>query len=291
MPLFRPGATIGLKPGLHSARVPVAIAAPDHLDAEARGMQPLTDKVAIVTGASSGIGRATALSFAREGAKLVVGARRRAELDALVAEIRQAGGIAVAEAGDVRDEAFAESLVALALHRFGGLDIAFNNAGTLGAMGPTPEIALGGWQETLETNLTGASLAAKHQLPAMLQRGSGSLIFTSTFVGYTAGMPGVAAYAASKAGLIGLTQALAVEFGPRGIRVNAILPGGTDTPMARQMNGTAEALDFVRSLHALKRMALPDEQARSVLYLASDASSFTTGTALLVDGGVSINRT
>jgi NAD(P)-dependent dehydrogenase (short-subunit alcohol dehydrogenase family) len=90
--------------------------------------------------------------------------------------------------------------------------------------------------------------------------------------------------------LIGLTQALAVEFGPRGIRVNAILPGGTDTPMARQMNGTAEALDFVRSLHALKRMALPDEQARSVLYLASDASSFTTGTALLVDGGVSINR-
>jgi NAD(P)-dependent dehydrogenase (short-subunit alcohol dehydrogenase family) len=291
MPLFRPGATIGLKPGLHSARVPVAIAAPDHLDAEARGMQPLTDKVAIVTGASSGIGRATALLFAREGAKLVVGARRRAELDALVAEIRQAGGIAVAEAGDVRDEAFAESLVALALDQFGGLDIAFNNAGTLGAMGPTPEIALGGWQETLETNLTGAFLAAKHQLPAMLQRGSGSLIFTSTFVGYTAGMPGVAAYAASKAGLIGLTQALAVEFGPRGIRVNAILPGGTDTPMARQMNGTAEALDFVRSLHALKRMALPDEQARSVLYLASDASSFTTGTALLVDGGVSINRT
>jgi NAD(P)-dependent dehydrogenase (short-subunit alcohol dehydrogenase family) len=291
MPLFRPGATIGLKSDLHSARVPVAIAAPDHVDAEARGMQALTDKVAIVTGASSGIGRATALLFAREGAKLVVGARRRAELDALVAEIRQAGGIAVAEAGDVRDEAFAESLVALALDRFGGLDIAFNNAGTLGAMGPTPEIALGGWQETLETNLTGAFLAAKHQLPAMLQRGSGSLIFTSTFVGYTAGMPGVAAYAASKAGLIGLTQALAVEFGPRGIRVNAILPGGTDTPMARQMNGTAEALDFVRSLHALKRMALPDEQARSVLYLASDASSFTTGTALLVDGGVSINRT
>jgi NAD(P)-dependent dehydrogenase (short-subunit alcohol dehydrogenase family) len=125
----------------------------------------------------------------------------------------------------------------------------------------------------------------------MLRRGSGSLIFTSTFVGHTAGMPGVAAYAASKAGLIGLTQALAVEFGPRNIRVNSILPGGTDTPMARQMNGTPEALAFVRSLHALKRMATPDEQARSVLYLASDASSFTTGTALLVDGGVSINRT
>ena len=197
----------------------------------------------------------------------------------------------MALAGDVRDEAFAQALVETAEGRFGGLDVAFNNAGSLGEMGPTPEVSLAGWSEAIETNLTSAFLAAKYQLPAMLRRGSGSLIFTSTFVGHTAGMPGVAAYAASKAGLIGLTQALAVEFGPRGIRVNAILPGGTDTPMARQMNGTPEALAFVESLHALKRMASPDEQARSVLYLASDASSFTTGTALLVDGGVSINRT
>jgi NAD(P)-dependent dehydrogenase (short-subunit alcohol dehydrogenase family) len=158
-------------------------------------------------------------------------------------------------------------------------------------MGATPDISLTGWTNTMETNLTSAFLGAKYQLPAMLQRGGGSLIFTSTFVGYTAGMPGVAAYAASKAGLIGLTQALAVEFGARGIRVNAILPGGTDTPMGREMNGTPEAIAFVKGLHALKRIATPDEQAKSVLYLACDASSFTTGIALLVDGGVSINRT
>ena len=254
-------------------------------------MNALAAKVAIVAGASSGIGYATSKLFAREGARIVVGARRRAQLDALVAEIEAGGGAAVALAGDVRDEAFARALVETAEARFGGLDVAFNNAGTLGEMGPTPEVSLAGWSEAIETNLTSAFLAAKYQLPAMLRRGSGSLIFTSTFVGHTAGMPGVAAYAASKAGLIGLTQALAVEFGPRGIRVNAILPGGTDTPMARQMNGTPEALAFVESLHALKRMASPDEQARSVLYLASEASSFTTGTALLVDGGVSINRT
>jgi NAD(P)-dependent dehydrogenase (short-subunit alcohol dehydrogenase family) len=254
-------------------------------------MGTLADKVAIITGASSGIGRATAKLFAREGANVVAGARRQVELDALVAEIETEGGAVLALAGDVREEAFAQALVEAAVSRFGGLDVAFNNAGAFGQMGPTPEVSLAGWTDAIETNLTAAFLGAKHQIPAMLRRGGGSLIFTSSFVGYTAGMPGVAAYAASKAGLIGLTQALAVEFGPKGVRVNAILPGGTDTPMAREMNDTPEALAFVRSLHALKRMATPDEQARSVLYLASDASSFTTGTALLVDGGVSVNRT
>ena len=251
----------------------------------------LANKVAIITGASSGIGYATAQLFAQEGAKVVVTARRQAELDALVDTITVAGGEAVALAGDVRDEAFAKAAVELALQRFGGLDIAFNNAGTLGEMGATPELSLSAWQQAIDTNLTSAFLGAKYQIPAMLQRGGGSLIFTSSFVGYTAGFPGVAVYAASKAGLIGLTQSLAAEFGPRRIRVNAILPGGTDTPMARTMSNTPESWAFVESLHALKRIASPDEQARSVLYLASDASSFTTGTALLVDGGISINRT
>ena len=251
----------------------------------------LANKVAIITGASSGIGYATAQLFAQEGAKVVVTARRQAELDALVAIITVAGGEAVALAGDVRDEAFAKAAVELALQRFGGLDIAFNNAGTLGEMGATPELSLSAWQQAIDTNLTSAFLGAKYQIPAMLQRGGGSLIFTSSFVGYTAGFPGVAVYAASKAGLIGLTQSLAAEFGPRRIRVNAILPGGTDTPMARTMSNTPESWAFMESLHALKRIASPDEQARSVLYLASDASSFTTGTALLVDGGISINRT
>lgn len=143
----------------------------------------------------------------------------------------------------------------------------------------------------MNTNLTSAFLGAKYQIPAMLYRNCGSLIFTSTFVGYTVGLPGMAAYAASKAGLIGLTQSLAAEFGSKGIRVNALLPGGTDTPMSRIFANTPETLAFVQGLHALKRIALPEEIAQSALYLASDASSFTTGSALLVDGGVSINRT
>ncbi len=254
-------------------------------------MPALSNKVAIVTGASSGIGYATAKLFAREGAKVVAAARRQPELDALVEEIIQAGGHAVALAGDVKDEAFAKALVELAIGRFGGLDTAFNNAGTIGEMGATPDVPLSGWENTIKANLTSAFLGAKYQIPAMLDRNGGSLIFTSTFVGYTVGLPGMAAYAASKAGLIGLTQALASEFGAKGIRVNALLPGGTDTPMGRAFASTPEALAFVQGLHALKRMASPDEIAKSALYLASDASSFTTGSALLADGGVSINRT
>ena len=254
-------------------------------------MPALASKVAIVTGASSGIGRAAAKLFAAEGAKVVVAARGKERLDTLVAEIAKSGGEVIACAGDVKDEALHVWLVETAVRSFGGLDIAFNNAGTLGEMGPTPQISLGGWNDAIETNLTSAFLAAKYQIPAMLDRGGGSLIFTSTFVGYTAGMPGVAAYAASKAGLIGLTQALATEFGPKGVRVNALLPGGTDTPMAQAMIGTPEGRRFVENMHALKRISVPEEIAKSALYLASDASSFTTGTAMLVDGGVSINRT
>lgn len=189
----------------------------------------------------------------------------------------------------MRDEAYAKALVELAVERFGGLDIAFNNAGAVGVMGPVTDMAPATWQETMDTNLTSAYLAARHQIPAMLQRGGGSLIFTSSFVAYTAGMPGMAAYAAAKAGLIGLTQVLAAEYGPKGLRVNALLPGGTDTPGATTT--TPEARAFVEGIHALKRMAQPEEIARSALYLASDASSFTTGTALFADGGVSINRT
>jgi len=248
----------------------------------------LTDKVALITGASSGIGRATAILFARAGASLVVTARRHAELRKLTDEIASLGGKAVAVAGDIRDERLAATLVETATERFGGLDIAFNNAGTLGEICATPSLSTSSWQETVDTNLTSAFFGAKYQLPALLRRGGGSLIFTGTFVGYTAAIPQVAAYAASKAGLIGLTQALAVEYGPQRIRVNAILPGGTDTPMGRIMANTPEARQFIAGLHAMKRIAAPEEIARSALYLASDDSTFTTGTALLVDGGISI---
>lgn len=256
-------------------------------------MKPLTNKVAIITGASSGIGYATALLFAQEGAKLVVNARRKAELDALVERIAVAGGEAIAVAGDVKDEELAKSLVDTAVSRFGGLDIAFNNAGVAGAVGPVPEVPLSDWRDTVDTNLTSAFLGAKHQVPALVERGGGSLIFTSTFVGHTVGMPGMAAYAASKAGLIGLVQVLATEWGAKGVRANALLPGGTDTPanVANAPGANPETRAFVEGLHALKRMAKPQEIAKAALYLASDASSFVTGTAMQVDGGVSINRT
>ncbi len=254
-------------------------------------MSSLSNKVAIVTGASSGIGYATAKLFAREGAKVLVAARRQTMLEKLVEEISLGGGHAVAFPGDVQDETFAKALVDFAKAEFGGLDVAFNNAGTLGRIGTSLELPLSEWEDTIKTNLTGAFLGAKYQVPAMLNRGGGSLIFTSTFVGYTVGLPGMVGYAASKAGLIGLTQTLASEFGNKGIRVNALLPGGTDTPMGRIFANSPESLAFVEGLHALKRIANPDEIAKAALYLASEASSFTTGTALLVDGGISINRT
>lgn len=254
-------------------------------------MSRLNGKVALVTGASSGIGRATAKLFAAEGAKVVLGARREAELQSLVEEIDAAGGVAVALSGDVRSEDYAKALVDLAVARFGRLDIAFNNAGTIGEAGASTEVSEAGWNDTLAINLTGSFLGAKHQIAQMLKNGGGSVIFTSTFVGYSFAFPGVAAYAASKSGLIGLTQALAAEFGPQGVRVNAVLPGAVDTDMYRDMNNTAESQAFVTNLHALKRVATPEELARSVLYFASDDSAFVTGTASLVDGGVSITRT
>ena len=254
-------------------------------------MNRLTGKVAIVTGASAGIGRATAKLFAAEGAKVVVAARRASELETLVAEIKANGGEAVYLAGDVQSEDYAKAVVALAIEKFGRLDVAYNNAGTLGEMGPSTSVSVEGFNNALATNLTSAFLGAKHQIPAMLANGGGSVIFTSTFVGYSFAFPGVASYAASKAGLIGLTQALAAEYGAQGIRVNAVLPGAVDTPMYRDMNDTAESQAFITNLHALKRVATPEELARSVLYLASDDSSFVTGTASLVDGGASITRT
>jgi NAD(P)-dependent dehydrogenase (short-subunit alcohol dehydrogenase family) len=254
-------------------------------------MKRLNGKVAIVTGASSGIGRATAKLFAAEGAKVVVGARRQHELDSLVDEITSAGGVAIAVAGDVRSEDYHRVLVATAVSNFGKLDIAFNNAGILGEAGPSTGVSEAGFQETLAVNLTASFLAAKHQIAEMVKNGGGSVIFTSTFVGYSFAFPQVAAYAASKSGLIGLTQALAAEFGPSNVRVNAILPGAVDTDMYRTMNNTADKQTFVTNLHALKRVAEPDEIARSVLYLASDDASFVTGTAALLDGGASITRT
>jgi NAD(P)-dependent dehydrogenase (short-subunit alcohol dehydrogenase family) len=262
-------------------------------NSEIKNMGLLQGKVAIVTGASSGIGYATAKLFASEGASVVATARREGALNDLVQDILSTGGKAVAIAGDVRDETLARTLVDTAVDRFGGLDIAFNNAGGVGGMGPVSGLSLDGWREAIDTNLTSAFLGAKYQEPAMVDRGGGSIVFTSTFVGHTAGMPGMSAYAASKAGLIGLTQVLAAEYGSRNVRVNTVIPGGTDTPsnVANSPDATPELVAFVKRLHALKRLATPDEIARAVLFLASDASAFVTGSALAADGGLAITRT
>lgn len=248
----------------------------------------LENKTVIITGASSGIGAAAAELFANEGAKLVLGARRSELLEKVTDDICGKGGEAVFLAGDVEDGHYAAELVLLAETRFGRLDGAFNNAGTTGDMGPIPDMADDNWHKVISVNLNSGFHAAKHQIPAMRKHGGGSIVFTSSFVGHTIGLPGMGAYAAAKAGLIGLTQVLAVEHGTDKIRVNALLPGGTKTQMAGDDPGT---YDWISGLHALKRMADPSEIAQAALFLISDQASFVTGSAMIADGGNSINKT
>ena len=248
----------------------------------------LENKVVIITGASSGIGAASAKLFASEGAKLVLAARNTDRLDVVVGEIVAAGGQAFGMAGDVCEEAFAKALVNAAVGEYGGLDVGFNNAGRLGTLGSLDDITVEDWEQTLRTNLTASMFGAKYQLPEIAKRGGGSVIFTSTFVGHTIGMPGMTAYAASKMGLLGMAQCLAVEYGAANVRVNALVPGGTDTPMASSFTSDPETRAMVEGFHALGRIADPMEIAKAALFLASDASSFVTGTAMVVDGGTSI---
>lgn len=247
----------------------------------------LESKTIIITGASSGIGAAAARLFASEGANVVLGARRHGELATLAEAITQASGRAMVLAGDVTDEGYADALVDLATKEFGGLDGAFNNVGIVGEMQPVPDMSLGNWSEVISVNLTGAFLAAKAQIPAMKARGQGSIVFTSSFVGFSnGGMPGMGAYAASKAGLIGLAQSLASDHAPEGIRINALLPGGTITPSGGE--GNPAALEFIAGLHPMKRMAAAKEIAQAALFLLSDRSSFMTGSPMIVDGGISV---
>ena len=247
----------------------------------------LNGKTILITGASSGIGASAAGLFAEAGANLVLAARRRDRLEEVRASLPEAASRIAIFAGDVSDPAFSEASVNVAIETFGGLDGAFNNAGILGDLGPVADMSLETWNDVLNINLTSAFLAAKYQIPAMKTVGGGSIVFTSTFVGHTMGIPGMAAYAASKAGMIGLTQVLAVEHGTDNIRVNALLPGGTKTDMA----GSDPAFhEYVAGMHALKRMAEPEEIARAALFLLSDAGSFVTGSAMLCDGGNSITK-
>ena len=228
-------------------------------------MGELKGKTVIVTGASSGIGAAAALLFAEEGANLVLGARREARLGSLIARITERKGAAVCLAGDVTEEGYSERLTALAEREFGAVDAAFNNAGIVGDLSPVAEMQTGNWDEVIATNLTSAFFAAKYQVPAMQKRGGGAIVFTSSFVGYAnGGMPGMGAYAAAKAGLIGLTQSIASEHGTDGIRANALLPGGTKTAMAGDDPASHE---LIAGFHPLGRMAEPAEIANAALFL------------------------
>lgn len=241
----------------------------------------LENKVALITGASAGIGRETALLMADEGASLILNARRAEPLEAIRQEIEAAGGTAFAVAGDVADPATHAALAEAAETRFGGLDIAVNNAAVIGPYKPLAEVTLEEWQHTLAANLTAAFLGARAQVPLMLRRGGGSLLFTSTFVGTSVAIPGMGAYGTSKAALGGLVKALTADYAAQGIRANAVLPGGVDT----DLGGSEEQKAWAATLHAMKRIAKPREIAEAMLFLASDRASFITGASLFVDGG------
>ncbi|MFZ5746501.1 MAG: SDR family oxidoreductase [Pseudomonadota bacterium] len=244
-------------------------------------MNLLAGKTALITGASSGIGRACALLFARHGAALILNARRPGPLEDVVAQVAANGGTAAAVAGDIGDPALHAAMVAEAERRHGGLHIAVNNAGTVGTPGPLEALSLDAWDGVVRTNLTSAFLAARVQLPAMRRAGGGAMVFVSSFVGTSVGLPGMAAYGATKAALMGLVKGLTADHAGEGIRANALLPGGTDTAMA----GDADQRAWAAGLHAMKRLARPEEIAQAALFLASDMASFVAGSALYADGG------
>lgn len=242
-------------------------------------------KVAIVTGGSSGIGRATALRFARDGAAVVVASRRLDACEAVVREIEQTGGRAAAIAADVARSADVQAMVALAVERFGGLDIAFNNAGT-GGSGLVTELAEEEWHRLMAVNLTGVWLCMKHEIPAMLTRGGGAIVNNSSAAGLT-GHAGSPAYAASKHGVIGLTTSAALQFINRGVRINAVCPGVIGTPMVERATArNPRGMAWFLAKQPGGAAGVPEQVADAVAWLCSDEASFVTGSALRVDGGM-----
>lgn len=245
----------------------------------------LEGKAALVTGGASGIGRATALAFAREGARVLVADTAEVEGEQVAAAIREAGGTACFLKVDVTREADVEAMVKRAVSEFGRLDCAVNNAGVTGGGGAIPDLSLEQWSRTLAINLTGVFLCLKHELLVMRGQKSGAIVNMSSGAGVIA-VPGLAAYCASKHGVLGLTKTAAVENARGGVRVNAILPGSTDTPMLEKaMSSDPKLRKIIESSSPAGRLGLPHEIAEAAVWLCSDRASFVSGESMLVDGG------
>jgi NAD(P)-dependent dehydrogenase (short-subunit alcohol dehydrogenase family) len=247
----------------------------------------LADKVALITGGSSGIGAATAALFAREGAAVAITGRNEERGERVAASIRDGGGDAVFLQSDVRDAGQCRRAVEQTLARFGRIDVLFNNAGVFHP-NTVPDTSEQEWDETIDSSLKGAFLMSKYALPAMIERGSGSIIHCSSGWGIQGGDK-AAAYCAAKGGLVVMTKAMAIDHGPDGIRVNCVCPGDVETPMladdAAKRGMAWEDYAAGAADRPLGRVGTADEIAAAVLFLACDESSFMTGAALVVDGG------
>ena len=251
-------------------------------------MADFDGKVALVTGGGTGIGRATAIAFAREGAQVVIGNRNSEAGESVVNAIRESGGEASFLRTDVAVEDDIKALVDLAVSKYGRLDAAFNNAGIGGLSGPLAEQTNENYDEVMGTNVKGLWLSMKYEIQAMLKAGGGAIVNNSS-VGGLLGFAGVGIYSASKHAVMGLTKSGALEYSAHGIRINAVNPAVIRTPMAEGLarERRVEPDDFA-SFHPIGRIGEPEEVAEAVLWLCSDKASFVTGTATCVDGGFTI---
>ncbi|MEU6238370.1 glucose 1-dehydrogenase [Kitasatospora sp. NPDC047058] len=245
------------------------------------------DKSVLVTGGGTGIGRAIALAFAREGARVAVAGRTEASLAETVALIEAEGGKAVALVGDVARSGDAARLVRETVAQLGGLDVAVNNAGILGTPAPVADVEEEDWQRLIDTNLTGTWLAMKHQIAELRARGGGAIVNISSNLGTHFRLPGLGAYAVTKAAVATLTRAAARDHIADGVRINLVSPGPVDTTMSTRPGETAaDKADRMKAQVPVGRAGAPEEIAAAVLHLASPESAFTVGADLVLDGGV-----